>query len=145
MPVQTRQQRYFALALTQISELEGRAEADFPQQVKTAYGGLCHSLPILIRNDGLCQAIAWIEDQASVTPPTPLSRAYIEIRAHIAALLGMQPIGQAGLLARVQNADISTYMRYTRDILDAWIYYKRFAGSILGVDAAESNRNEVTA
>ena len=33
----------------------------------------------------------------------------------------------------MQGADVTVYMRDTREILDAWVYYKRFASSVLNV------------
>ena len=129
----TRQQAHFKLALEQITELKNRPQTEQQQKINRAYGGLCHKLPFLVRNDGLCQAIAWVEEKSHADPPTPLSRAYLLLRAHMAQVLGVAPAGQDGLLAPVQGADVTVYMRDTREILDAWVYYKRFASSVLNV------------
>ncbi len=42
------------------------------------------------------------------------------------------------MIDRVRNAEMVEYMHMTREVLSAWVYYKRFATSILGVESGES-------
>ena len=121
----TRQQRYLRDALQRVQGRNGKPESKI-------YGGLCHTFPILLLTNGLCQTLALIEDKK--TGATPRAAAYQAIRSDIAATLGMP---EARLLADVQSAPLGEYVRYTRTLLDAWVYYKRFAVSILGVEADE--------
>jgi len=148
MTVKTRQQRFFSDALKRMEDLQKK-----PDDVQKAYGGLCHMLPFLIRNDGLCQAVAWIEAKSTEKPEAPenperpvkdkpLTLAYRELREHIALLLGEEK--GSTLLHRIQNEGVTAYMHDTRTILDAWVYYKRFASSVLGVDPSV-NASEVGA
>lgn len=52
-------------------------------------------------------------------------------------ILGIETDGRGGaddpLLKAILNADALPYMLYTRRVLQAWVYFKRFAVSVLGV------------
>lgn len=130
----TRHQRYLTQALDHVTEVyqqERQAE-----KARTIYGGLCHSFPILVRTCGLCQALAYVEAKAA--PSDDRGRAYRALRRHVAALFGLQ---EGQLLQTVRTAGVLDYMRYTRTVLDAWIFYKRFAVSILKVDSPQAAEN----
>jgi hypothetical protein len=38
-----------------------------------------------------------------------------------------------------QDADLVVYMQLTQQVLDALLWYKRFAQTVLGVDGTEEN------
>ena len=120
----TRQQRYLSDALKRIQSMDRtRASAKI-------YGGLCHTFPILLRTNGLCQTLAFVEDKASGSGDR--AAAYKLLRAHAAATLDLT---DGELIRRISKAGAEEYLRYTRILLDAWVYYKRFAVSILGVES----------
>ena len=126
MSAPTRQQHHMSLALDHITEVAGH-----PEGVRTIYGGLCHSFPILVRSCGLCQALAFVAAKAA--PSTERGTAHTLLRGHIAAAFALQP---GKLLDTIRAAEMPAYMRHTRTVLDAWIFYKRFAVSILKVESA---------
>lgn len=126
----TRAQQDLQLAEQRVSAVEGDAE------VRKIYGGLCHSFPILVRTCGLCQALAFSKDKSTATggEPKPRNRAHARLLEDVACLLrveGGDPV------AAVRTADTTTYMLHTRRVLGAWIYFKRFAVSILKVQPGE--------
>ncbi|MBI3977283.1 MAG: type III-B CRISPR module-associated protein Cmr5 [Chloroflexi bacterium] len=121
----TRQQQYLLAAMQHI---ELMTQSD--RAVKDIYGGLCHTLPVLIRTNGLCQTLAFVEEKASGNGER--ARAYQALRTHVAATIGIEP---SQLLDRIRSADLGDYLRYTRTLLEAWVYYKRLAVSILEVEA----------
>jgi CRISPR-associated protein Cmr5 len=129
----TRQQRHMSTALANVQAVRRLAE-----DVQEIYVTLCHTVPILVRTSGLCQALALVEDKAGGSGPRGL--AYQTLRQHLGDTLGVP--GEL-LLRRVSEASLSDYVGYTRTLLDAWTYYKRFAVSILDVErgiSAEERR-----
>ncbi len=129
----TRQQEHLARAFRHVEQLQG----DDQRETAKIYGGLCHNLPVLLRTNGLCQTLAFIEEKATVPDgkqPTPRHLAYRSLRDHISETLAV-PSGQ--LLEQVRADPLDAYMRRTRTLLEAWVYYKRFAVSVLNVQAGE--------
>lgn len=125
-------------------ELAGRLvgeAAKLPEDVKQIYGGLCHSFPVMVRTCGLCQAIAFSQAKAAGDNDSSRNQrqqAHALLLKHVAQVLGVQ----GDLLASVRNASASDYMLYTRRILSAWVYFKRFAESILKVSSAAPEGGE---
>lgn len=115
--VLTRNQEYAAQIFTQVGQLAQASEAE-----RKKYGSLAHRLPVLIRTAGLAQALAFVEARGG--------EAGKKLLAHIAAV-----IKEEELLARSRTAELAEYMRLTRTVLAALVWYKRFAQSVLGVEA----------
>ncbi len=93
------------------------------------YGSLCHSFPVMVRTCGLCQAVAFSAAKAAKEP------AHRRVLEDVRAILGIDP-------ATVATVGCTDYMLHTRRLLAAWIYYKRFAVSILGVERPEEDGDE---
>ncbi|BCW95549.1 MAG: type III-B CRISPR module-associated protein Cmr5 [Fimbriimonadales bacterium] len=110
--------------------------SDKDDTVKRIYGGLCHKFPVLVRTCGLCQAIAFCADKAQ-SDEKARTQAYQHLLQHVGKILGIETDGRGGaddpLLKAILNADALPYMLYTRRVLQAWVYFKRFAVSVLGV------------
>lgn len=117
------------------SEKVQRVHDEHTAGVHKIYDGLCHKFPVLVITCGLCQALAFSKDKAAVTNghANDRNKAHELLLNHVGALLP----GEGDVLVRVQNADAQTYLFYTRRVLASWIYFKRFAVSILKVDADE--------
>lgn len=135
----TRSQQYLLDAIDRI----GAVKALNDKELSRAYGGLCHKIPMLVLNDGLVQTVAWIDEKAREPIDQNVSilgLAYGLQREHISALFGVQHAAGAPspLVEAVRDASNTGYMRYTMTLLDASVYYKRFAASILGVKDARS-------
>jgi CRISPR type III-B/RAMP module-associated protein Cmr5 len=130
VPVKTRQQRLMENAITRIAALPNDAA------VRKTYGSLCHSLPVLIRQNGLCQAAAFINEKKTPSDPSKPSsaeKAHQLLWEHMAATLEVEP---GKLLDQVRGGDgdgLDRYLRDTRTLMDAWIFHKRFAAAMLGV------------
>lgn len=105
-------------------------------KVQEIYGGLCHDFPILTRTCGLCQAVAFSADKAQ-SDDRARAEAHQLLLQHLGEILGIKTDGNGGandpLLQKIIEADALQYMLYTRQALHAWVYFKRFAVSILGV------------
>lgn len=110
--------------------------------VKQIYGGLCHSFPVLVRTSGLCQAIAFSEDKKAPTgnPQSERNEAHRLLLNHVAQIVGLSD--ERELLEQVRDGDAQRYMFYTRRILSAWVYFKRFAVSILKVKSAQEAQDD---
>ncbi|MCL6569496.1 MAG: type III-B CRISPR module-associated protein Cmr5 [Meiothermus silvanus] len=121
MSLVTRAQEDMKKALELVSNLEQENP-----EVKNIYGRLCHNFPILVRQSGLCQALAFSADKARKEDGR--GRAHRLVLNHVAKILGADDALQA-----VQQADAIGYIHYTRRVLSAWVYFKRFAASVLGV------------
>jgi len=124
--VDTNSQKYFGQALDHV-----QAVVKENKEVQNVYGGLCHKFPILVLTCGLCQAVAFVESKA--IRDDDRGKAYRLLRRHVAAVLGLT---EATLLSDVRKAALTEYMRHTRRIRQAWVYYKRFAVSLLEVPSA---------
>lgn len=126
----TRQQRYLSDALGAVQAIAAATEEASPR--RRIYGGLCHAFPVLVLTNGLCQTMAFIEAKAA-GPPGPQRDAYRDLKHNVIAVLGSGP----DPLDVVRQAPLRDYMRHTRMVLEAWVYYKRFAVSELGVGAGD--------
>lgn len=100
------------------------------QGEKQKYGTMAHKLPILIHTAGLAQALAFVE--ARQDP------AQLKLLDHLAATIGMAGITNRQQLAQFsRETPLPVYMLLTRRSLQALVWYKRFAESILNVLAQE--------
>lgn len=94
------------------------------------YGTMAHKLPILIRTAGLVQALAFVAAKGSGTPAW---RQYLE---DVAQTVDAQLDAQT-LIENSQKAGLNEYILLTRRVSQATLWYKRFAESILKVEASD--------
>ena len=124
------------MAMRQALELVQQVSEE-NDEVKKIYGGLCHDFPILTRTCGLCQAIAFSADKAQ-SDDSARAKAHQLLLEHIRQILGVRTNGTGSaddsLLKHIAEAEAMEYMLCTRKVLYAWVYFKRFAVSILGVE-----------
>lgn len=131
--MKTRAQSDMELAARLVKDI-AKQYPDLHHETRLIYGGLCHSLPVMVRTCGLCQALAFAESKGSGDGSRAM--AHRLILKHVGEL-----IGQQDPLAAVREADTVQYMLYTRRVLSAWIYFKRFAESILEVKSAKEGQD----
>ncbi len=124
--MKTRAQQDMELAAKLVQEVSSH-----DKRTQQTYGGLCHSFPVMVRTCGLCQAVAFSKAKAG-EGKEPGENAHSLLLKHVAEILSVQ----GDLLQAVRDASASDYMLYTRRILSAWVYFKRFAESILKVSSA---------
>lgn len=106
------------------------------EKVRKAYGSLCHSFPVLVLRDGLCQTLGFCEAKKEAR-----NDQFDLVLQHVRAILGIDAAaGDASL--QVAQFPIDRYMRETTRLLDAWVYHKRFAESILKVSSATEGEVE---
>lgn len=128
--MKTRAQQDMELAAKLVQEVTGH-----DKETQQIYGGLCHSFPVMVRTCGLCQAIAFSQAKAGGGDGSR-ERAHRLILQHVQKVL--EELGvQDDLLRALREASASDYMLYTRRVLSAWVYFKRFAESILKVSSGQ--------
>ena len=125
--MQTRDQELAARILEQVSEIAGRSETS-----RRKYGSMAHKLPVLIRTAGLVQALAFVDARGESVHHTLLD--------HIAKVVGFD--GRSNLLDRSRTAALTEYMGLSQQIMNALLWYKRFAQSVLGVEQGTEPESE---
>ncbi len=117
----TRDQYYATTVYAQVESVAGASDA-----FRKKYGGLAHKLPVLIRTAGLAQALAFVNARGE--------DAGKRLLQHLAEALDLA--NQDTLLKRAREDDLNKYIYLTQQALAALLWYKRFAQSVLDVDAA---------
>jgi CRISPR-associated protein Cmr5 len=124
--MQTLDHRYSTQICEQVLEIKNKPEVEYKK-----YGAMAHKLPILIHTAGLLQALRFVDTREEI------HRLLLQDLAHT---LGQSD--REALLSAVQGADLRTYMLLTRKTLGALLWYKRFAQSILDVEASDEALTE---
>jgi CRISPR-associated protein Cmr5 len=123
----TRDQKYATIIYDQVCKIK----REKPEKEYTKYGAMSHKLPILIYTAGLAQALTFVDARGE--------QIQKQLLKDLAATVGHNDADT--LLKVVREANLSSYMRLTQQILAALLWYKRFAQSILGVEASDSNND----
>lgn len=117
----TRDQEYAAKIFTQVkNEVVSQGEA-----YQKKYGSMAHKLPVLIRMAGLAQALSFVEARGT--------DEHKKLLEHLAAV-----VEEGNLAARSRTANLNDYTRLTHHVLSALLWYKRFAVSVLHVEASDA-------
>jgi CRISPR-associated protein Cmr5 len=97
------------------------------ESVRTQYGSMAHKFPVLVRQAGLIQALAFVHTRGK-----DAHKLLLEDLAQVVA-------GQSTekFVHQCREADLTTYMWLTRQTLSALEWFKRFAQSVLQVDPGE--------
>ena len=124
--LQTRSQKFASSIHAKVSELATPAEVSAGQKQKSRakkYGAMAHKLPVLIRTAGLAQALAFVEASGE--------------KMHQKLLQDLSEIVTPGRnlseICRSTETSLQEYMRLTRAALEALLWFKRFAQSVLDV------------
>ena len=120
--MQTRDQIYAATIYEQVKPIKDRGESE-----RKKYGSMAHTLPVLVRTAGLAQALAFVQARGDEPQKRLLS--------HLAQTVSAET--SEALLERSRSLDLGAYMRLTRDVLAALLWYKRFAQSVLHIEAGD--------
>jgi len=115
----TREQQYAASAYNQVYEIWASGNAYHKK-----YGSLAHKLPILVRQAGLAQALAF-----AATRKPPAQQKLLE---HLATTVLDADVNT--LLHQSRALPLLPYMRLTDDVMLALTWYKRYVQSVLGID-----------
>lgn len=118
--MRTREQVYAAAVFEKVSAFHKAHN----EAAHKKYGSMAHKLPVLIRTAGLAQALAFLE-----------ARGYEHQKQ---LLIDLQAVlGQPKLVASSREAQLGEYARLTREALAALLWFKRFAQSVLKVQASD--------
>lgn len=133
--MQTRDQQYASDACQRVSAFRDQNEHnEHGKQERNRYGSMSHRLPILIHTAGLAQALSFVEAKSK---KQPVLKQFLE---DLDATVGH--VEQQTLPQRAREAGLSEYIHLTQRTLDALLWYKRFAQSILDVDASDMDNDE---
>lgn len=136
--MRTRSQHYSEQVFTQIDAVE-KTNALSDDKKKKQYGSLCHNFPIMMLQNGLSQAVAFLWIKAADDENSPQGLFLKHLSAITSGSEGESP---ANFQQRINKAPLAQYQQLTRQILAASIWYKRFAESILGVKAGNQEESE---
>ncbi|MBI3650824.1 MAG: type III-B CRISPR module-associated protein Cmr5 [Acidobacteria bacterium] len=106
--LQTRSQRFADSAYKKVLEVSKDKDK------RDEYKRVVLNLPVLIRTAGLAQALAFVEKE------------HTKLIQHLA-----ETVEVTNLSASSRSVSLQEYMRITRDTLDALVWYKRFAESLI--------------
>jgi CRISPR-associated protein Cmr5 len=126
--LKTRDQKYAAVIYEQVSRLE--PEKDKPKGKD--YGRLANHLPVLVKKAGLAQALSFAEAKADEGDKQLLS----DLQAAISKISGQN----INLSDRSRKAELAEYLWLTQQVMTALHWYKRFAQSVLNVQAGDEGR-----
>lgn len=115
--MQTRDQRYATAVYEQVSVV--------PADDREKYESLAHGLPVLIRTAGLAQALAFVK-----TRKENAARLLLKHLANV--VIDAAP---EKLLERSRTLSLLEYMRLTREILAALVWYRRLSEAVFESDA----------
>jgi CRISPR-associated protein Cmr5 len=106
------------------------------------YGSMAHKLPVLIRTAGLAQALAFVEASGSKKQEQKQAlhphRQLLEDLAKTIVQSNAERFQNAAtLLTASREQEIDEYLRLTREALAALLWFKRFAQSVLDVEAGD--------
>ncbi|GAA5531114.1 type III-B CRISPR module-associated protein Cmr5 [Herpetosiphon gulosus] len=119
---QTLEQRY----ATKVYE-KANVYGEKTKEERTRYGNLAFSLPIMIHSAGLVQALHFASTRKKAE-----QKQFLQDLAEILEFKNTQE-----LLDKSRTAQITEYMRLTRQTLAVLVWFKRFAQSILELEASD--------
>ncbi len=124
--MQTRNQEIASDVFERVQKLE-------KNEKKKQYGSMAHKLPVLIQTAGLVQALSFVQAKSTSKGGKILETLLNDLAQTLEFTNG------DALVSASRNAELSKYMYLTKRSLAALLWYKRFAQSVLGVEAGESD------
>jgi len=135
----TREQRYAGVVYARIKPLiptEDAPRDEAKEKERKAYGSLAHKLPVLIRTAGLAQSLAFV--YARNKESTPQRRLLADLELVLQESGALAP--GTTLVERSRSAEFEEYVRLTEGVLEALLWFKRFAQSELKVDSGADDK-----
>ena len=126
---QTREQRYADAVYKKVDSFAARSEED-----RKKYGSMAHTLPVLVRTAGLAQSLAFVEARHKDNSP----------QLHLLQHLN-EVVGKGDLVSLSRSASVSEYMYLTNEVLAALLWFKRYAQSVLNVEASDEAKEGANA
>lgn len=126
--MRTREQEYARDVFERVSKFGGKHAKGSSERKK--YGSMAHKLPVLVRTAGLAQSLAFVCSRGS--------DAQEQLLKDLAGTVGYQ--GKLDdFLEHSRNLAFYEYMRLSQKVMAALLWYKRFAESVLEVQAGEDD------
>lgn len=125
--METRDQKYARDAFTHVQAIKGQKEA-------SRYGAMAHKLPMLIHTSGLIQALTFVG--ARHKEGSGPSRLLEDLSKTVLGENGTKE----NLLSEARgegSSGLKAYIYLTRQVLSALLWYKRYAQSILDIEAGQ--------
>jgi len=126
--MQSREQQTAAAVYEKVDAYARANKKDSPERDK--YGGTAQKLPVLVRTAGLVQALAFVQSRKG--------DPYKQFLGDLAAVLGAQ--NADALLRSSRGANLEEYIYLTERTMLALKWFKRFAQSVLEVEATVEAR-----
>ena len=120
--MQSREQQFAAQIHAQVSGYLTKSES-----ARKEYGSMAHKLPILVRSAGLVQALAFVHSRGKAP--------HKELLGHLAQVV--VGVNADMLLKKSREAELPEYIYLTERTMLALKWYKRFAQSVLEVEATQ--------
>lgn len=131
--METRDQKYAHDAFIHVNAIKDQKPA------ASRYGAMAHKLPLLIHTSGLIQALTFVD--ARHKEGSGPSRLLEDLSKTVLGKDGTK--AQLLCAARGEGTgNLKTYIYLTRQVLSALLWYKRYAQSILGVEAGQDQDTE---
>lgn len=144
--MQTRAQQYSKQAYELISQLR------LEDSEKKRYGSICHRFPIMVLRSGLAQAVAFLRIKAETKTKDEgnneskadklVDNAYKKFLCHLSLIIYGKIIQADEFQQKIHTMELNEYQRATRSVLNAGIWYKRFAESLLNVKAGDTDDHD---
>lgn len=102
------------------------------------YGGLCLKFPAMIQQNGLCQAVAFLEAKGAddnAASDSNEHKLYLRDLARI--VLCRENAAGSDLAGEARTATLNSYQRLTRETLHCAVWMKRYAEAVLRVKPGE--------
>lgn len=129
--MQTRDQRLATEVYNRVEQVKEKYP-DEKTPYRKEYGSMAHNLPVLIRTAGLAQALAFVQARGK--------DAHKDLLNDLAEVMGKSD-GKA-LAEKSRTVNINEYMFLTQQALAALLWYKRFAQSVLKVEAGDEGEED---
>lgn len=139
--MQTRDQRYAATIFKQVEYVQRTwpapatpGESPKPSPEQEEYGGMAHRLPVLVRTAGLAQALAFVKARGKPRHHLLLHHLALAVLPRETEPVKDNQESTIQILSgRSRAVQLGAYMYLTGQVLDALLWYKRFAESVLDV------------
>lgn len=128
--MQTRNQKIAVKVFQKIENLQSEfPDENSPERKK--YGSMAHRLPVLIRTAGLAQALGFLDAKSD-------EKMNKQLLNDLASTLGKSSAQLLSESRGENDQSLAEYLRLTQESLAALLWFKRFAQSVLGIEARES-------
>ena len=125
--MQTRQQQDATLALQHVKEILKKVEDGKNEELRKSYVTATHRFPFLVRQNGLQQTLGFYAGKANAKENADNAEAMFY--RHICEVL--EPEKGEDPAEKLLGVSLEDYMRYSRRCLEAALWYRRFAASLL--------------